>query len=127
MFLLNSIDVLGGLPGPYIKWFVEKIGPQGIYRMIKDWNDKNATAICMIAFCEKADCPIQVFKGTVRGNIVQPKGNNLFGWDPCFRPEGYDQTFAEMDSSIKNKISHRFNALNSLREYLINWNTNEVL
>jgi len=118
-----SIDALNGLPGPYIKWFVDKIGPNGIHRMIKDWSNKSATAICMMALCEGVEGPIRIFKGEIKGSIVEPRGDNQFGWDPCFQPEGYEQTFAEMDISVKNRISHRFNSLTSLREYLINLKT----
>ncbi|KAI2799658.1 hypothetical protein BLOT_011564 [Blomia tropicalis] len=114
-----NIEALGGLPGPYIKWFVDKLGPNGIHRMISDWTDKTATAICMIAYSEAAEKPIQVFKGICKGTIVKPRGDNQFGWDPCFQPDGFDQTFAEMDVKVKNEMSHRFNSLKALREYLI--------
>ena len=80
---------------------------------------KAATATCMMAFCESSDSPIHVFKGSIKGNIVPPRGDNKFGWDPCFQPVGYDQTFAEMDIAMKNQISHRYHSLNALREYLM--------
>lgn len=99
------------------------MGPSGIHRMISDWEDKSATAICMMALCESANSPIQIFKGDIKGSIVSPRGDNKFGWDPCFQPDGYEQTFSEMDDSLKNQISHRFHSLKALREYLINLNT----
>lgn len=42
-----------------------------------------------------------------------------FRWDPVFQPDGYSETFAEMDKSIKNGISHRFQSVSLLREYLL--------
>ena len=117
---LCSIDALGGLPGPYIKWFVEKMGPRGLYRMLTDWPDnRGATAICMMALQEGADGPVQVFRGDIKGSIVSPRGDNQFGWDPVFQPEGHQLTFAEMDVAVKNGISHRSRCLAALREYLI--------
>ena len=47
-----------------------------------------------------------------------PQGHNAFGWDPVFKPDGYDKTFAELDLEEKNKISHRGNALKLVKEYL---------
>jgi inosine triphosphate pyrophosphatase len=60
-----------------------------------------------------------VFVGRTEGRIVQARGPTNFGWDPIFEPDGFDQTFAEMDKDVKNSISHRFRALNLLRSYLL--------
>ncbi len=46
------------------------------------------------------------------------RGSLDFGWDPVFEPTGYNQTYAEMDKSVKNQISHRSLALAKLKEYL---------
>ncbi|HEY0900015.1 MAG TPA: non-canonical purine NTP diphosphatase [Sphingobacteriaceae bacterium] len=59
------------------------------------------------------------FEGTVEGVITDgPKGNGGFGYDPIFRPDGYDITFAEMPLEEKNKISHRARAMQQLVEFL---------
>ena len=50
--------------------------------------------------------------------IVPARGPHNFGWDPIFQPLGYTETYAEMSKDIKNTISHRYKALNSLKEYL---------
>ena len=42
----------------------------------------------------------------------------MFGWDPVFQPDGHDETFAELDSEIKNQISHRGNALKEVKKFL---------
>jgi len=58
--------------------------------------------------------------GEVTGNIIKiPRGNNGFGYDPIFIPNGYDNTMAELSHEEKNKISHRLNAFKQLRKYLI--------
>ena len=60
-----------------------------------------------------------VARGEVEGHIVlEEQGPNGFGYDPLFVPVGYDRTFGEIEPEIKNKISHRANALIKLREML---------
>lgn len=61
----------------------------------------------------------QLFEGIINGTIIKEKrGENGFGYDPVFVPEGYHQTFAEMDAELKNKISHRAIAFKKLIEFL---------
>jgi XTP/dITP diphosphohydrolase len=61
----------------------------------------------------------QLFEGIINGTIVSEKrGNNGFGYDPIFVPDGYSETFAEMDPELKNKISHRAIAFRKLIEHL---------
>ncbi len=60
-----------------------------------------------------------LFEGLVKGQIIEiEKGGKGFGYDPIFVPDGYNKTFAEMDMALKNKISHRANAVNKLSAYL---------
>ena len=59
------------------------------------------------------------FEGEVRGTITRhPSGVKGFGYDPVFNPEGYDMTFAEMELSLKNRISHRARAVQKLTQFL---------
>lgn len=59
------------------------------------------------------------FDGIVEGKIIQEKrGNQGFGYDPLFIPNGYTQTFAELGNEIKNGISHRARAVAQLAEFL---------
>jgi len=61
------------------------------------------------------------FEGIVNGTILKERrGKKGFGYDPVFLPEGYEQTFAEMDLPLKNKISHRGRAVEKLVRYLKN-------
>jgi len=60
-----------------------------------------------------------IFKGICEGTIAESeRGNNGFGYDSLFIPEGFDQTFAELDIGTKNKISHRGKALMEVKQYL---------
>lgn len=60
-----------------------------------------------------------LFEGEVWGQIAtQKSGEEGFGYDPVFIPDGYTQSFAELPESIKNKISHRYNAMSKLGEFL---------
>lgn len=111
-------NALKGLPGPYIKWFLEKLGPDGLYNLLAGYEDKTGQAICTLAYHpgEEND-EIVLFQGITEGRIVEPRGPKTFGWDPCFLPEGYDVTYAEMPKEEKNKISHRYRALDLFRDY----------
>ena len=62
-----------------------------------------------------------LFEGTVEGDItLEPSGTSGFGYDPIFKPDGYEGTFAQMDLSMKNEISHRAIAARKLAEFLKN-------
>ena len=72
------------------------------------------TAICLIEGGTE-----HLFEGVVKGEIIEKKrGCSGFGYDPVFVPEGYTETFAEMGSEEKNKISHRARATQKLCDYL---------
>lgn len=131
-------NALEGLPGPYIKWFLEKLQPEGLHRLLNGWEDKSARAICTFAYCEGSTAEPKIFQGITEGIIVEPRGTRDFGWyvereylnsdhwipnvciyrDPVFQPTGYDQTYAEIAKAEKNKISHRYKALDLLRKYI---------
>ncbi|XP_049847811.1 inosine triphosphate pyrophosphatase-like [Schistocerca gregaria] len=122
-------NALNGLPGPYIKWFLDKIGLSGLMQMLSGFSDHSAYAMCIYAFTLSADDEPVLFEGRTNGIIVpaRPQSNNKsFGWDPIFQPCDEDQpkgiqtplTYAEMDKAVKNTISHRFRSLNKLKAYL---------
>lgn len=71
--------------------------------------------------CEQTQC---FHLGRTDGCIVEPRGENYFGWDPCFQPDGYSQTYAEMDRNLKNSLSHRFKALEKLKNFFISQTEN---
>jgi XTP/dITP diphosphohydrolase len=66
------------------------------------------------------------FEGVVEGSILEKrKGNEGFGYDPVFQPQGYHQTFAEMTLAEKNRISHRAVATKKLAEFLKNYRSGQ--
>lgn len=107
------------MPGPYIKHFLEPLGPSGLVKMLAAFDDKSGYAQCTFAYCSgvPGEEP-QVFVGKKSGTIVPPRVTSGFGWDPIFQPDGFSETFAEMDKSVKGKISHRFLALEKLIAFL---------
>ncbi|KAI8391544.1 inosine triphosphate pyrophosphatase-like protein [Radiomyces spectabilis] len=111
-------NAMKGLPGPYIKWFNELLGHDGLNRMLVGFDDKSAYALCTFAFCKGPGHEPIIFEGKTPGKIVPSRGPTDFGWDAVFEPDGYDQTYAELPKAIKNSISHRFRALEKLKEYL---------
>eukprot|EP00658_Telonema_sp_P-2_P035552 TRINITY_DN2582_c0_g2_i2.p1 TRINITY_DN2582_c0_g2~~TRINITY_DN2582_c0_g2_i2.p1 ORF type:complete len:208 (-),score=46.07 TRINITY_DN2582_c0_g2_i2:767-1390(-) len=111
-------NALNGLPGPYIKWFLDKCGHDGLNKMLVGFEDKSAYALCTFAYSDgKGEEPL-IFSGSTPGRIVEARGPTDFGWDPVFQPDGFEQTYAEMDKSVKNEISHRGRALAKLKQFL---------
>eukprot|EP00193_Tetraselmis_chui_P005682 CAMPEP_0177762720 /NCGR_PEP_ID=MMETSP0491_2-20121128/6494_1 /TAXON_ID=63592 /ORGANISM="Tetraselmis chuii, Strain PLY429" /LENGTH=196 /DNA_ID=CAMNT_0019278791 /DNA_START=269 /DNA_END=859 /DNA_ORIENTATION=- len=112
-------NALGGLPGPYIKWFLEKCGHEGLNKMLAGFDDKSAYAQCIFAYTPDEHTEPVIFDGRTPGKIVPASGVNNFGWDPIFMPDGFTETYAELDKTVKNTISHRYRALDQLRKYLL--------
>ena len=113
-------NALGGLPGVYIKWFLEKLGHGGLNNMLAAYEDKSAYAQCIFAYCAAPGAEPVTFVGRTAGKIVGARGPLDFGWDPVFEPdEGGGKTFAEMAKPDKNAISHRGRALAKLKDYLM--------
>merc|ERR1712137_1477145 len=110
-------NALNGLPGPYIKWFLDGVGHEGLNKMLAGFEDKTAYALCTFSYTAGPGEEIFVFRGETPGTIVPARGPNTFGWDPIFLPDGFDKTYAEMDSDTKNTISHRGRALEKLKKY----------
>ncbi|RYR28119.1 hypothetical protein Ahy_B01g052228 isoform A [Arachis hypogaea] len=129
-------NALKGLPGPYIpeissfylrsrevvqavlsKWFLQKIGHEGLNNLLRAYDDKSAYALCVFSFAIGPNSEPITFAGKTPGKIVLPRGPTDFGWDPIFQPDGYEQTYAEMPKEEKNKISHRFRSLELVKSY----------
>jgi inosine triphosphate pyrophosphatase len=109
---------LKGLPGPYIKWFLDSLGHDGLNNLIASSDDKSGYAQTIVAFCPAPGKEVIVFDGRTTGQIVDARGPLDFGWDPIFQPdEGKDMTYAEMSKDEKDAISHRSRAFSQLRDY----------
>lgn len=90
---------------------------------LKGLIEPKAKFICIICFYDGNNK--YIFNGECKGKIInEERGNNGFGYDPIFVPNSFSLTFAELDSEIKNKISHRAKALEKFKifinEYLKN-------
>ena len=85
---------------------------------ISDFNNIKAKFKCVLTLCKNQEW-VSSFEGECEGLIIgKEKGSNGFGYDPIFFLEKYTKTMAEIDTEIKNKISHRAIALNKLSKFL---------
>ena len=117
-----AVDGLDGAPGIYsARW----AGPDKDFKVamdkvhkelgaLGDNPNRKARFVCVLALSTPSTDTQQgvdiTFRGEVTGTIVPPAGNKGFGYDPIFQPDGYTITFAQMESRLKQSISHRANA-----------------
>lgn len=113
---------MGRLPGPLVKWFIEEIGNDGLCKMVSNFEDRSAVAtLCYALFDGKE---LHFFEGSVHGKVSeQPRGDNGFGWNPIFIPNGSDKTYAEMTDDELKPFSFRAQAIQKLAEFLKNEQT----
>ena len=111
-------NALGGLPGVYIKWFFKKLGLIGLNNLLEAYEDKSAYAQCIFAYSAEAGSEPILFIGRCYGTIIKQRGENGFGFDAIFLPDGEIGTFAELSAAKKNIISHRAKALQKVKEFL---------
>lgn len=120
-----EVDCLDGAPGIYSARFAgtdgdDEANNRKLVELIKDVPyEKRTGRFVSVITMVFPDGDTIVARGEVEGHIVLEKqGDNGFGYDPLFIPVGYDRTFGEIDPDIKNRISHRANALKILRKKL---------
>lgn len=113
-----KFNALGGMPGPFIKWFQEKLKSEGLYRILRDYDDKSAEAVCTLAFCPAPHADPVVFTGRTKGTIVAPVEGRGFGWDSIFVPDGEEKPFSCMTTEEKCKMSHRGKAVRQWADWL---------
>ncbi len=107
-----------GLPGPFIKFFIETLGREGMVRFCRAFGTDRWTVHCHIGLLLPDKEGPMFFEGVVEGRVVDPRGESGFGFDPIFVPDGHAKTYAEMDAAEKNAISHRRKALERLETCL---------
>lgn len=116
-----EVDALNGAPGVYSARYA---GEPCSYennntKLLNDLagrEDRSARFRTVIALSDP-EGNVKNVAGACEGSMIEElRGTNGFGYDPLFVPEGYSETFAELDASIKNKISHRANALKAAQE-----------
>lgn len=113
-------SALHGLPGPYIKEFLLRLGADGVADLIHRYDDHSATAICTTAFIKPGSDPV-CFEGIIEGSIVKPRGTTQHGnlsWNGIFLPKGHTKTFGECSMKELSEISMRRLALVQLKNYL---------
>lgn len=117
------VDALNGEPGVYSARYAgpahdSEANMKLLLRNMDGAADRSAHFSTVIALCLGSD--IHFFEGRVDGHIEQtPRGEEGFGYDPVFTPEGSALTFAQMDSDAKNAVSHRGRAVKKLMDYLL--------
>ncbi len=129
-----EVDALGGEPGVLSARYAGGAGHDSEANMRKllarlgDNTHRSArfrTVIALARSCEEAD--FTLFEGTVEGTIATaPRGDEGFGYDPVFVPEGHDKTFAQLGEAVKNSISHRARAAAKLARHLAAAHTDDA-
>lgn len=117
-----EVDALGGQPGVYSARFAgpghdSKANMNKLLSMLDGEENRDARFRTVIALIK--DGETHLFEGIVDGEITKsPAGTDGFGYDPVFRPEGWEMTFAEATPDEKNAVSHRGRAVAKLIAYL---------
>lgn len=119
-----EVDALHGAPGIYSARYAGEQrdahdNMDKLLRELKTHPNINAQFKTVVAL--HINNQLHTFTGICKGEItVTKKGNKGFGYDPIFKPKGYNQTFAEMDLDLKNRIGHRGKAVLQLVSFLNN-------
>lgn len=119
-----EVDSLNGAPGVYSARYAgepknDANNNKKLLNELKNITKRNAQFKTVIAFVTANKT--ELFEGIIRGTIAyEPRGNEGFGYDPLFIPQGYRSTFAELDFETKNLISHRAQAVTKLVSFLKN-------
>lgn len=116
-----EVEALNNEPGIYSARYSGQRGDHQnmmfLLQKMEGVSNRNARFKTVISLAHKGED--HLFEGVIEGKIrLTPTGENGFGYDPIFEPNGYTQTFAEMDLALKNKISHRALAMKKLIDFL---------
>ncbi len=116
-----GFTALAGLPGPFIKFFVDAPDGLGLLcRMLDGFNDRSAVASCVFGYYDGKK--LELFSGVLDGSIaLNPRGENGFGWDKIFEPSGYNaRTRAELTEKEDQETYTIIKPFAQLREFLHN-------
>jgi len=114
-----GFESLGGLPGPFVKFFLSiPDGAEKLCRMLDGMPTRNATGECAYAYYDGER--LEVFRGKIQGTVPDhPRGEDGFGWDPVFCPEGYDgRTRAELSEREYAEVYQIIKPIAKLRDLL---------
>ena len=108
------------LPGPLVKWFIEALGPDGLCRLLDDYDDRSAIATSCFAYFDGID--LKIVKSESKGIMArEPVGTDRWnGWSDAFIDEGHNKTWAQMSTQEQNDVSITRRALLELEGYLKN-------
>lgn len=116
-----GLDALGGLPGPFIKFFIEQEnGAEMICRMADGLPSRRATATTTFGYYDGKE--VRFFQGKIHGDISDRPGSevNGFGWDAVFVPDGFDGVIrSELDREDYDKSYLEVKPIDSVRRFLI--------
>ncbi|MEM1083947.1 MAG: RdgB/HAM1 family non-canonical purine NTP pyrophosphatase [Verrucomicrobiota bacterium] len=118
-----EVDALDGRPGVWSSSFGGEEGNHAknnerLMREMAGVSERSARFRCVMVLAEAGEV-LAHFDGSVEGRILEePSGEEGFGYDPLFAPEGYEQSFAELGAEVKNGMSHRGRALAKVVEWL---------
>jgi XTP/dITP diphosphohydrolase len=119
-----EIDALNGEPGVYSARYAgeQKNAEDNMMKVLTKLQDvENRSAQFKTVIALIVDGKVTCFEGIVKGEITTERsGNEGFGYDPIFKPKGYDVSYAEMSLELKNEISHRAIATKKLIQFLKN-------
>jgi inosine triphosphate pyrophosphatase len=110
-----GLDKLGGLPGPFIKFFEEKLGRDALFQLAEQAGDP-MTVQCVVAYYDGKELITAI--GEIKGTVAASRDTHGFGFDLCFIPTGQTKTYGEMSAIEKNAVSHRAKAIKQLVEKL---------
>jgi non-canonical purine NTP pyrophosphatase (RdgB/HAM1 family) len=111
-----AIKQLNGLPGPFIKWFENGVGSQGVADLLTK-PDRSVLYVVGYGFFDGEK--FLYTEGVLEGIIAkEPRGTEGFGFDTIFIPKGYEKTMSELGVAVKVKIGPRTLALLQLKEFL---------
>ncbi|NET33821.1 MAG: non-canonical purine NTP pyrophosphatase [Cyanothece sp. SIO1E1] len=117
-----SIYAWNQLPGGLTGVFMDRIGNDGICRMMQSYSGTERIAVAQIVLGYHFPNSEQgniLFHGEMHGKIAEkPRGNYNFGWDPIFIPDGHEKTYAEMSLDEKNQTSMRRKVSDSFKQFL---------
>ena len=121
MILVEDISItfeaLGRLLGTLIKWFLEELKPEGLCKLLEGCSNRNAFVETFFALYDGKDT--KIFSAKKLGIIsTSPKGNNGFGMNSIFIPQGYTKTWGEMNNQEKDDSSVRKIAIKKLENCL---------
>jgi len=114
-----EFEALGGLPGPFIRFFVDAVPLETMCRMI-DGQTRKAVARCAYGYYDGAI--VQIFEGALQGEIAEtPAGKSGYGWDAIFIPSGYNRTRAELSKEDYKKTYLQIKPIASLTSFFENF------